>query len=45
MRALVAYLRTLPPINRQIPAARPPVPDDCPMYTFWVAPSRVPGCR
>jgi mono/diheme cytochrome c family protein len=45
IRALVAYLRTLPPIAHQIPAARPPSPDDCAVYTLWVAQSVVPGCR
>ncbi|HET9803452.1 MAG TPA: cytochrome c, partial [Candidatus Acidoferrum sp.] len=44
-RALVAYLRTLPPVARQIPAARSPAPDDCAVYTFWIANSTVPGCR
>jgi mono/diheme cytochrome c family protein len=45
IRALVAYMRTLPPVYRQIPPARPPAADDCAVYTFWVAPSTVPGCR
>ncbi|MGH2400331.1 MAG: c-type cytochrome, partial [bacterium] len=45
VRALVVYLRTLPPVRRQIPAARPPAPDDCDVYTFWLEQSVVPGCR
>ena len=45
IRALVAYLRALPPVARQILAARPPAPDDCAVYTVWVANSTVPGCR
>ncbi|MFI5090332.1 MAG: c-type cytochrome [Terriglobales bacterium] len=45
IRALVAYLRTLPPVHRQISPTRPPEPDDCAVYTFWVAKSTVPGCR
>ena len=45
IRALVAYLRTLPPVARQIPPARPPAPDDCAVYTFWLANSTVPGCH
>jgi mono/diheme cytochrome c family protein len=45
IRALVAYLRMLPPVTRQIPPARPPAADDCAVYTFWVAKSTVPGCR
>jgi len=45
IRALVAYLRMLPPVVRQVPPARPPASDDCAVYTFWVANSTVPGCR
>ena len=45
IHALVAYLRMLPPVTRQIPPARPPAADDCAVYTFWVAKSTVPGCR
>jgi mono/diheme cytochrome c family protein len=45
IRALVTYLRTLPPVEREIPPARPPSPDDCQEYTFWVAESEEPGCR
>jgi mono/diheme cytochrome c family protein len=45
IRALVAYLRTLPSVARQIPPARPPAPDDCAVYTFWVTNNTVPGCR
>ena len=45
VRALVAYLRMIPPVARQVPPARPPAPDDCAVYTFWVANSTVPGCR
>jgi mono/diheme cytochrome c family protein len=45
VRALIAYLRMLPPVERRVPAARPPAADDCAVYTFWIAPSREPGCR
>jgi mono/diheme cytochrome c family protein len=45
IRALIIYLRTLPPVEREIPPARPPSPDDCQEYTFWVAESERPGCR
>jgi hypothetical protein len=45
VRALVAYLRTLPPVRRQIPSATPPAPNDCDVYTFWLGPSNEPGCR
>ena len=45
IRALVAYVRTLPPVRNPIPATRPPAPDDCAVYTFWIAQSSTPGCR
>jgi mono/diheme cytochrome c family protein len=45
LRSIVAYLRTLPPVSHAIPPARPPAPDDCDVYTFWIAESSIPGCR
>lgn len=45
IRSLVAYLRELPPVAGKVPPYRPPAPDDCKEYTFWVAPNREPGCR
>jgi len=45
IRALVAYLRTLPPVDNEVPPARPPGPDDCPKYTFWIMPSDSYGCQ
>ena len=45
VRALVVYLRTLPPVRNAVPSARPPAPDDCEIYTFWVVPSTTPGCH
>jgi mono/diheme cytochrome c family protein len=44
IRAVVAYLRTLPPVKHQVPAMRPPNPDDCAIYTFWIHPSTTAGC-
>jgi len=44
LRAVIAYLRTLPPVKRSIPPARPPSPDDCDHYTFWISESWEPGC-
>jgi mono/diheme cytochrome c family protein len=43
-RAIVTYLRTLPPVRRAIPAPRPPSPDDCRVYTFFIADRTEPGC-
>jgi hypothetical protein len=34
--ALLAYLRTLPPIERSLPAPVPPGAHDCPGDTFWI---------
>jgi mono/diheme cytochrome c family protein len=45
IRALIAFLRVLPPVRRAIPATRPPAADDCEVYTFWVDASSAPGCR
>jgi mono/diheme cytochrome c family protein len=45
LRALVAYLRTLPPVAKEVPAAQPPAPDDCPVYSFWIAERRSRGCE
>ena len=45
VRSLIVYLRAMPPVRRAIPPARPPSPDDCATYTFWVARSATPGCQ
>ena len=45
LRSIVAYLRLLPPVASAIPPARAPAPDDCDVYTFFLAESSVPGCR
>src|SRR5205809_446145 len=45
IRAVMVYLRTIPPVRPAVPAPRPPAPDDCVIYGFWVRPSAVPGCR
>src|SRR5208337_389528 len=33
IRALVAYLRVLPPVRLVVPTSRPPAPDDCVVYS------------
>ena len=45
VRGLIAYLRLLPPVSRAIPAPRAPAPDDCDVYTFWIATNSTYGCR
>jgi mono/diheme cytochrome c family protein len=44
IRALIAYLRRLPPVTKLIPADRAPADDDCAVYTFWTTVSTHPGC-
>jgi mono/diheme cytochrome c family protein len=45
VRALITYLRAMPPVRRAIPPARAPAADDCTTYTFWVSRSTAGGCR
>jgi mono/diheme cytochrome c family protein len=45
VRALVAYLRTLPPVPKVVPSARPPAADDCETYSFFLRGGPEPGCR
>ena len=45
LRAIIAYLRTLPPVSKHIPSARAPADDDCDKYTFWINESDRPGCE
>jgi len=44
VRAMIAFLRALPPLRNATPLPRPPASDDCAVYTFWVEPSTTPGC-
>jgi len=45
VRALIAYLRALPPVKKKIPPARPPADDDCAVYSFFLSSTVVePGC-
>jgi len=46
LRALIAYLRTLPAVRKVIHPPRPPAPDDCDLYRFFLR-GRLdePGCR
>jgi mono/diheme cytochrome c family protein len=45
IRALIVYLRSMPPVHRRIRPASPPSPGDCETYTFWVTESDVAGCQ
>jgi mono/diheme cytochrome c family protein len=45
IRALIVFLRTLPPVSNKVLADRPPAPDDCEIYTFWTSPSSTYGCK
>jgi mono/diheme cytochrome c family protein len=45
IRALVAYLRVLPPVVNEVPMALPPSPADCEEYTFFLVDSLIPGCE
>jgi mono/diheme cytochrome c family protein len=45
VRAVIGYVRAMPPVRRAILPARPPAPDDCTTYTFWVARSTAAGCQ
>ncbi len=45
IRALVAYLRLLPPVAGKVPANAPKSAGDCKVYTFWVRKSAEPGCK
>ena len=45
IRAVIAYLRRMPPVRHAVPSARPPASDDCEVYTFWVSPSSAAGCH
>jgi mono/diheme cytochrome c family protein len=44
LRAIVAYVRLLPPVSRTVPLPRPPAADDCETYTFYLEKSDRPGC-
>jgi hypothetical protein len=44
-RALLAYVRSLPPVERTLPPPAPPSAHDCAGDTFWIATSNTqPGC-
>ena len=45
-RALLAYVRSLPPVDRRLSSSAPPSAHDCPGDTFWIASTNAhPGCN
>jgi hypothetical protein len=44
LRALIVYLRALPPVSKEIPATVSPAANDCEEYTFFLVDSWTPGC-
>ncbi len=46
VRSVIAYLRTLPPVHREVHPDAPPSPADCLTYTFFLRPDLhpTPGC-
>jgi mono/diheme cytochrome c family protein len=44
VRALIAYLRTLPPVHKAVPSPRFAA-DDCDVYGFFLRGNAEPGCR
>jgi mono/diheme cytochrome c family protein len=45
LRAIIAYVRLLPPVNSIVPVPRPPAADDCETYALYIDKSDQPGCR
>jgi mono/diheme cytochrome c family protein len=45
VRAIIAYLRLLPPVHKPVPPAHPPASDDCDVYSFFLRGDPTPGCR
>jgi mono/diheme cytochrome c family protein len=45
LRAIVAYVKLLPPVDRIVPNPRPPAANDCELYTFYLEKSDQLGCR
>jgi mono/diheme cytochrome c family protein len=46
VRAIIIYLRALPPVTHAVPLPAPPQPDDCAIYTFYLSADNFePGCK
>lgn len=46
IRAVIAYLRTMPPVKKKIPAPRPPSADSCSNATVWLKKTNfTEGCQ
>ncbi len=44
VRSLIEYLRTLPPVEREVPSFRHPDGSDCERATIYLVEDRRPGC-
>jgi mono/diheme cytochrome c family protein len=45
VRAVIAFLRTMPAVKHKVLPDRRPAQDDCEIYTFWTSASQEQGCR
>lgn len=45
VRSVIAFLRTLPPVEREVPPFHHPEGTDCKEATIWLVENRAPGCQ
>jgi len=45
VRSVVAYLRTLPPVEKEVPAFHHPDGNDCEKATIWLVENNLTGCQ
>lgn len=45
VRSIIAYLRTLPPVKREVPPFHHPDGTDCKYATIWLVKNNKPGCE
>ncbi|MFQ5615979.1 MAG: c-type cytochrome [Anaerolineales bacterium] len=45
IRALVIYMKAMPPVVNAVPDQVPPSPNDCDEYSFFLIESFTPGCK
>ena len=44
VRAIILYLRLLPPVEQRVPTPLPPAEDDCPAQVLFLTLTEAPGC-